>query len=285
MCAGVIGITALIVGCSKNQSADNSTPPGTQNMSMYLTDGPGRYDVVNLDILSVQLLVDTSTNTRRHDGCDWDEIGRFGHRPDSTLIWENLTFTAGVYNILSLSNGVDTLLAQSNIPVGAVRLIKINLGTNNTVMKDSVSYPLQIPVGAPSYILVKLQGDEGEWDNFKPRHFRLWLDFDVQRSIIQINSTTYYLRPVVNFFTMKNTGSIGGLIRPLNTQAVVSVYSSGDTAYAIPNWGGMFLVRGLSDGTYSAKIHSYNGYKDTTISNITIMNASRVNEGIITLHK
>ncbi len=285
--AMLIILSAIIVGCQKDLSSaitdTSSTSSTTQNVSMYLTDGPGMYDKVNLDIQSVLVLVDTSANTRRHDSCNWGRIGGFGPRPDSSLVWENLNITPAIYNILALSNGVDTLLAQSNIPKGTVRLIRINLGTNNTVVKDSVTYPLTIPAGTNSYILVQMQG--GEWDNFATNHFRLWLDFDVARSIVQINSTTFYLRPVVNFFVTKNTGSISGTVAPLNAKAIVTVYGSSDTAYAIPGPLGNYVVRGLADGTYSAYFHSYNGYKDTTITNIKISNASNVKEGVTTLHK
>ncbi len=275
-------LSAVIVGCQKDLSSTFSSTD-SQTVSMYLTDGPGLYEKVNLDIQSVLVLVDTSANTRRHDSCDWDRIGRFGPRPDSALVWKNLNISAGIYNILALSNGVDTLLAQASIPKGNVRLIRINLGTNNTVVKDSVSYPLIIPAGTNNYILVQMKG--GEWENFETNHFRLWLDFDVAHSIVQINSTTFYLRPVINFFIVKNTGSVSGKLKPLDAKALVTVYSSSDTAFAIPTPSGNYKIRGLKDGTYSALFHSYNGYKDTTITNIKISNASNVNVPDITLHK
>jgi hypothetical protein len=278
-----ISLSAIIASCSKDQSAGASASTDSQNVSMFLTDGPGLFNAVNLDISSLEVLVDTSTNTRRHDGCDWDHIGDHGPKPDSSLVWQNLGISAGIYDILSLRNGIDTLLVQANIPKGSIRLIRINLGTNSTVTKDSVTYPLQIPPGAPAYILIKLRGDE--WENYSHNHFRLWLDFDIQRSIIQVSSTTFYLRPFINCFIDKNTGSIHGVVLPHDARTLVTVSSATDTAYAIPGRDGEFKVRGLKDGNYSALIHSFNGYKDTTITNIVIQNASKVNEGIIMLHK
>lgn len=284
LAAFAVSLSVIIVSCSKDRTDGSTTPQNSQNVSLFLTDHPGMYDAVNLDITSVEVLVDTSANTRKHDDDDWDDIGHHGNKHhDSTLIWEDLGVSAGVYDVLSLRNGVDTLLAQSNIPKGAIRLIRINLGTTSTVTVDSVTYPLQIPPGADGFILVKLRGDE--WEHFSDKHFRLWLDFDVQRSIVKINSTTYYLRPVVSFFVVKNTGSIMGVVLPPNAKSVVTVFSSTDTAYAIPNFGGAFMVRGLPDGNYSAFVHSYNGYMDTTISNITVTNAAKVNVGVVLLHK
>lgn len=277
-------LTTVLVGCKKDQGDMNaSSASGTQQVSLYLTDGPGLFESVNLDIKSVEVLVDTSGNTRHHDNCDWDHIGHHGIKPDSSLVWTDLGVAAGKYDVLTLRNGVDTLLAQSTIPFGAVRLIRINLGTGSTVTVEGVTYPLQIPTGADAFILIKLRGDE--FEEHAHRHFRLWLDFDIQRSIIRVNSSTFILRPVMGFFVPDKTGRIDGVVLPMDAKALVQVTNGTDTLHAIPGRGGKFSIRGLADGTYSMYIHSYNGYADTTISNIAIVNASKVNEGAIVLHK
>jgi len=277
-----ITVSTIIVACSKSSSAD--APAGTQNVSLLLTDAPGFYNHVYLDVKSVEVLVDTSKNTRMHDGCNWNSIGAGGPKPDSTLIWENLSVSAGVYDLLQLQNGVDTAFASATVPVGSIRLIKIDLGTNSSIVKDSVSYPLQLPPGAPSYVLVKLNG--GEFQHFASNSYRLWLDFNVQRSIIQIGST-YYLSPFLTAFIVSQTGTVAGIISPdAAWPEIVTVYNSSDTVYAIANRAtGQFKIRGLQNGTYSANFHSYNGYKDTTITNITINNANTVNLGTIILHQ
>ena len=190
---------------------------------------------------------------------------------------------AGVYDLLQLRNGVDTLLATSNIAAGSVRLIRINLGTNNSVMKDSVTYPLQIPAGASTYILVKLMGNE--WEHFAVNASRLWIDFDIMRSIVFYNNA-YYLFPFIRTFVVSNTGSIAGRILPeVAWPEAVSIYGSSDTAYALPNRDGNFKTRGLKDGTYSVHITAASGYRDTTITNVKISNASNVSIGTITLHQ
>jgi len=238
----------------------------------------------------VKVLVDTSGNTREHDNSDWDRMGDDEHhKPDSSIIWEDLNVKAGIYDILTLRNGVDTLLAAANIKAGSIRLIRIDLGANNSLVKDSVTYPLNLPPGARSYVIIKLKGDE--WEEYRPGSSRLWLDFDVARSIIQINNQ-FYLKPVFHFFTKKNTGSIYGKVLPRDAYPVVSVYNSTDTAYAIP-WKageseaeeGEFKVRGLKDGQYSVFFNASNGYKDTIINNITISGSENVSVGTITLHK
>jgi len=274
-----MGLAVALIGCSKSTSAD--VPAGTQSVNFYLTDGPGLYDKVFVDIKSVKILVDTSSDTRKHDHYDWDANGR-GGALDSSLVWQDGNVAAGVYNLLALSNGVDTLLSSANIKAGSIRLIKIELGTNNSLVKDSVTYPLNLPPNANNYILVKLQGNELE--HFANSSYRLWLDFDVARSIVNVNNT-FYLKPVIHFFVEAQTNSISGTVLPKDAKAIISVYNSTDTAYAIPNGDGKFKVRGIPDGKYSVFINGSNGYVDTTINNVSVSGYSNTSIGTITLHK
>lgn len=275
-----IAVSALITACNKNTSAESAA--GQQQFSLYLTDGPGYFDHVYIDIQSVKVLVDTSADTRKHDGIDWDRRGADDRKNDSSLVWETLNVKAGVYDILTLRNGTDTVLASSGIKKGAIRLIKIQIGTNNSLVKDSVTYPLSIPADAQNYILVKLSGRECE--EYLPSKTRIWLDFDVQRSIVQINGK-FYLRPVIKFFTVSATASVAGRVTPGAAYPVITVYNSTDTAYALPNKEGYFKIRGLKDGTYSVYINGSNGYIDTTINNVVLAAPKETSIGSVTLRK
>lgn len=281
MAAFAIVLVVSLSACNKAASIEN--PVGSQSVSLYLTDAPGVFDNVLIDIKSVWLLVDTSKDTRKKDTCDWDRIGRSrNEKNDSSLVWQNLGVNPGVYDILKLRNGVDTLLATATVPKGAIRLIKIELGTTHTLIKDSVTYPLNIPLNEKNYILVKLKGHE--WEEFLPNRSRLWLDFDVSRSIIEKNGQ-FYLKPVIKFFTVKATASVSGKVTPKEAQAVITVFNSKDTAYALPNHEGYFKVRGLLDGTYSVFVNASNGYSDTTITNVVVSKTREAQLGLITLKK
>ncbi|MBI2729888.1 MAG: DUF4382 domain-containing protein [Sphingobacteriales bacterium] len=274
----------IFYACSKDKSASSNLPANQQHLSLYLSDDPSLFDKVLLDIKSVEVLVDTcAAKPGNHDDYDDDD-----HHPDSLnhpcAVWDTLTMQPGVYDLLQLRNGVDTLLAQGNIPKGNVRKIRIDIGTNNSLVKDSISYPLHLPPGAPSYIILNLRGDE--WREYKPDHLHLWLDFDIARSIIRLNNGQFYLRPVFHLYTVSTTGSIEGVVVPGEALPVISVYNSTDTAYAIP-WhdGGGFKVRGLKDGTYTLFVNASNGYADTTITNISVVAGKKTEIGKITLHK
>jgi len=279
-----IAVSFVMTACNKNTSAEaTASSAGTQQFSMYLTDGPGLFDHVYIDIRSVKVLVDTSANTHTHDGMDWDRRGSNDQKNDSSLVWQNLNITAGVYDILKFRNGADTLFASSGITKGAIRLIKIEIGTNNSVVKDSVTYPVALPAGALNYVLVKLGGSECE--QYLPGKSRLWLDFDITRSVIVDINGKFYLRPVFHFFTVSATGSIAGRVGPSAGFAVVSIYNATDTAYALPDPQGYFKARGLADGSYTVFVNASNGYIDQTINNVAVKAPNETSVGVITLHK
>ncbi len=298
--AAIVTMSAIFAACSKSTSAQGSPPSAsTQSVSLYLTDAPAVFNNVYLDVKSIEVLIDSSKNTRQHDSLNWDDMGERMEgmegsggmrRPDSaSFVATKLNFSPGVYDLLKLRNGVDTLLSTSTIPAGNIRLIRINLGTNCSVVKDSVSYTLHLPPNAPSYILIKLEGNE--WEEFETNAYRLWLDFDVARSIVNMDNT-YYLVPFLRNFVPNKSGSVEGNIAPIAAMpAFVKLFNATDSSFAMPNEDGEFKIRGLKDGSYSLLVHSAvkngNGtpmFKDTTINNVVIQNANHVSFRNIMLH-
>ena len=277
-----IATSWALISCQKNASSEPAAA-GTQNLSLYLTDGPGLFDKVLIDIRSVKVLVDTSKDTRKHDNDDWDRRGSDDQKKDSSFVWENLNITPGVYDILKFRNGADTILAAKGITKGAIRLIKIEIGTNNSVVKDSVTYPVGLPAGVLNYVLIKLQGHECE--EYIPGKSRLWLDFDITRSILQESNGKFYLRPVFHFYTVSTTGSVAGRVLPKEAFPVVTVFNGTDTSYAIPDKDGYFKVRGIKDGVYSVYINASNGYNGKVITGQEVKAPKETSIGVVTLQK
>ncbi len=286
--AGGLLFLVLFYSCSKESSVQSDIPVGSQKVSIFLTDDPALFDQVNIDIQSVKVMVDTcdrndSAEDDHHDG-DHHDGGDDDH--DSTesrcVYWADLDIRPGVYDLLQLRNGLDTLLASGTVPDGKIIKIRIDLGPNNSLVKDSVMYPLNLPPGMHPYVIISMRGNE--WEEYGNRSRRLWLDFDVARSIITINGQ-FYLRPVIHFFVVRNTGSIEGKVEPREALPVISAYNSTDTAYAIPNHDGEFKIRGLAAGTYKVFINASNGYVDTTISNIIVQRGQETELNRVTLHR
>jgi hypothetical protein len=278
--AASVFAAVFILSCSKDNSSSSSVPPGQQRVSLYLSDDPALFDQVLIDIQSVKVLVDTSSlDTVEHRGHhDWNcDDGK-----DTSVIWQDLSIRPGVYDLLTLRNGTDTLFASGTIPQGKIKRIKITLGSNNSLVKDSVTYPLKLYPG-DSVITLKLSGNE--FDEYLAGQFQLWLDFNVGRSIIKVRNGEFYLRPYIRLFVTKATGSIEGKITPWDAYPVVSVYNDSDTAYAIPFINGHFKVRGLNPGTYTVFVNASNGYQDTTITNVSVTAREQFKLPDIELHK
>ncbi|MGN6616455.1 MAG: DUF4382 domain-containing protein [Ilyomonas sp.] len=269
----LVSIAASINSCSKN----NNTEPGvsgTQTVSLYLTDAPGVLQNVYIDIRSVGVAIDTC---KSHQD-DFSEIDE--NEDQDCLFWSDLDMEPGVYDILELQNGVEKLLANGQVPKGNVKLIKIKLGDKNSVVSDGKTYPLK-EAGNLSIVL-RLKGNE--WDRIENSHIRLWLDFDVFRSIINMNGE-FKLKPFIHFFNENTRARIKGNVQPLEAIPVITIFNNADTAIAMPGMTGEFKIRGLKPGTYTVMIKSLNNYKDKIIQNVTIEAKKETDLGSITLKK
>ena len=156
--------TVLFVACSKDNDSHSTT------LKVKMTDNPVVAEEVNVDIQQIRV--------KFKDG-------------DSISTWMDLNTTAGIYNLLGLQNGVDTLLAVGLIPTNTVKEIRFVLGSNNSIKVAGVTFPLTIPSGAESGLKIKVnQRLNGTLDS-------LLIDFDAALSIHQTGNGTYQLKPVL----------------------------------------------------------------------------------------
>lgn len=263
--------------CTKSEYSASGSE---EQLSVYLTDHPADFDKVLVQVTMVEVKLDTSShkNDDSYGDRDMDDDDhRKGH--DEFGHWDTLKVNPGTYDLLTLRNGVDTLLAQGTIN-GKARKIRITVGSV-TVVKDSISYPVSLLPGAQNYLYIKLHDKHIQRSGNVQQ---LWLDFDVSRSIVEINGK-YYLRPVLKPFCDKNSGELEGKVGPAEASAIVRVYNASDTATAIPDKKGEFRIRGLAEGDYSVLYDGSNGYQDTTISNVKITKGRDTRLQAVTLKK
>ncbi|MBO9730069.1 MAG: DUF4382 domain-containing protein [Chitinophaga sp.] len=282
---------SILESCSKDNSASSpNTSANQQKVSLFLSDDPGLFDKVLLDIRKVEVLVDTCGKTdddgwNDRDRCWWDEDGDHDRKPkpDSCQVWDSLGIHPGIYDLLTLRNGADTLLAGGHVHKGIMKRIRITIGDQNSLVKDGVTYPLR-SVSGQSKIIVRVRHDE--WDQLSSDDLQLWLDFDIQRSIIDVRNGHFVLRPYINVFTILKMGSLSGRVTPWEAYPVISVYNNNnDTLYALPWRDGNYKVRGLKVGNWNVFVNASNGYKDTTITNVSIQRGKDTRVGDIRLHK
>jgi hypothetical protein len=156
----VFVITLMIVSCKKD--ADQTT------LRIRLTDGPGDFQQVNVDIREIR--VKTSNDTAQ---------------------WILLQTNAGIYNLLDFQNGIDTLIASGPVPVVTLKEVRFILGPDNSVMVDSIIYPLTTPSAQESGLKVKIDKNLGLDIN------TFVLDFDAAESVKVQGNGIYKLHPVI----------------------------------------------------------------------------------------
>jgi Domain of unknown function (DUF4382) len=278
----LLGLVILIAACQK-QVDEPTNNTDSKKLSVYLTDDPCNFDSLFVDIRYVEVKIDTSKKHRDddHHGDDDDDGDDDHHHHDSYGYWDTLSINAGVYNILKLRNGLDTLLASGNIPAGKIRKIRITLGTNNSIVVGGVTKPLTLLSGSNNYVYVKIHKDDE--DDYISTQSAIWLDFDVCKSIKLIGGQ-YYLKPFLKTFSNKKSGRVEGKVLPRAALPFVQIFNATDSGFAIPENDGRYKIRGLKTGVYKIKFFGHNGYLDTTISNINVDRDRETQIQTITLH-
>ena len=161
----------LFVAC--NELTEDATTPKESTsdysiLTINLTDAPGDYEEVNIDIqtISAQLL-------------------------DST--WVDFTTNSGIYDLLTLQNGIDTTIVKDSLSKGSrITQLRLILGDSNNVKVDSGYYSLKVPSGSTSGFKIQFS------DTLSTDSLNLLLDFDAEKSIVQQgNQNRYLLKPVL----------------------------------------------------------------------------------------
>ena len=195
---------------------------------VLLTDDPGDYEAVNIDVQDVQV-----------------------NPEDDDEGWVSLAnVNPGVYNLLDLTGGLDTLLADAELPAGRLSQIRLVLGSDNTVQIDGEVKELMTPSAQQSGLKVQLNTDLEAGVTYT-----ILLDFDAARSVVQAgNSGRFNLKPVIRATVDANSGSIRGTVLPADVQSLITAYNSTDTLSTYTNGEGFFLLRGVPEGTYNLLI-------------------------------
>jgi hypothetical protein len=277
----VASAALTFIACQKGDVQHNETTA----LKVYLTDHPADYDQVLVNITTVEAKIDTGKATCKDDrhGSRPEAFDHHGDdhrsRKDAFGFWQTLSFKPGSYDLLTLRNGVDTLLATGTV-TGTIR--KIRMGVSSvTVVKKGVSYPVILAPEMQNYIYVHLHSKELDKSADSSK---VWVDFDVSRSIVEQNGQ-FYLRPVLKPFNDRNFGGLEGSVTPSEAGVVVTAYGSTDTASAIPDKRGQYCIRGLDGGSYKLVFDAKNGYIDTTINNVSVTAGRKTRVAAVVLKK
>ena len=228
MFLALVMASMFFVGCDDD---DDNVSGGTGTLSVRLTDAPAVYDSVFVDVQGLEINISSDES---------DESG-----------WQTLTLnTTGQINLLSLTNGQDVLLAEEDLAVGDIGQMRLLLGNNNEIVIDGGErQPLETPSAQQSglkfNINATLKADV---------IYKMWIDFDVNKSVVEKGNGTYSLKPTIKVFT-EEAGSIKGMIEPMEERALVEAIMDGDTTSTYTDvTSGEFMIRGLDEGMYKVRI-------------------------------
>jgi hypothetical protein len=286
----VIAACASLVISACNKS-DRPTEEG-EKVSVFLTDDPGLYEKVLIDIKYVEVKVQEGYKNREHIGDrDDDDDDHFDdddkdsdndrQSKDKYGKWDTLAITAGVYDILKLRNGVETLFAQGVVK-GRVRKIRITLGENNTIVKSGLTYPLSLHPGINNYVYIRTLNRHHETIGLN--HLGFWIDFDIANSIVEKNDR-FFLKPLLKPFCNKQFGRVSGKVFPADAHPMVRISNAAGNGAAIPEKSGEYKIRGLAAGTYKITFSGVNGYVDTTINEVKVLKDEDTKIPNVTLRK
>ena len=233
-----IVITCCLITACTDKEQENQDHARIQ---IYLTDAPGDYQEVNIDVVSVRVIINDS------------------------LI--HLPTNGGIYNILDFVNGKDTLLVEDDIPAGYLSQIRLVLGEDNSVIKGGESYDLKTPSAQQSGLKLNVQ------DDILPGiAYTYVLDFEADKSIVVTGNGRHQLKPVIRVFTKAVTGTLKGVVWPPDSKTYVRVTNAEDTVGTNADTAtGEFMVRGLDEDAYNVDFEPADGFRDTTLFDVTIM--------------
>ena len=170
--AALIGMMAIVAmtGCEDDQQYERPT----SYLKVRMHDSTGNYAHVNVHIIAAEVHV---TDT-------FDSGG-----------WQSLDVNSGIYDLLRLQNGVDTVLAnETEIPAGKISQLRLLLGdSNSVVLSDSTTIKdLEVPSAQSSGLKINVH------EYLEPDQvYEITLDFDVHHSIVVTGNERYQLKPVI----------------------------------------------------------------------------------------
>lgn len=218
---------------------------GTARLQVRLTDAPGDYEAVHVDIKGIEI--------------------NSGEGDNGWVALKNIH--PGVYDLLKLTGGLDTLLASEELPAGHISQIRLILGENNSVKTNGQIFALKTPSAQQSGLKLKVNATLTEGITYT-----ILLDFDAARSVVSAgNSGGFNLKPVIRSVVEAQSGAIRGVVAPaLAAPAVFAIAGTDTVSTAYADITGTFLLRGVKPGTYKVAIQPKAGFQGLTLEKVGV---------------
>lgn len=253
---------ATLMSCSDddNDSIDNSD--GTAQIAVKLTDAPGDYEKVLVEVEDVLIKLNTEAETEASTSAGEEED------------WMSLEGVENQrINLLDLTGGVTELLAETEIPAGVLMEMRLVLGDNNTIVVEGQELALETPSAQQSGLKVQVNQEL-----MADTYYTFILDFDVDKSVVSQGDGGYLLKPVLRLSVDEESGSIAGTVTPSTEPVLVEAQGANATVSAYTNAEGKFQLHGLEPGIYilTATPEEGLGFEAAVVNNI------KVERGVVT---
>jgi len=267
----LIPLAALIMiwagsmtGCSDSTEPETGGP-GSIKISMI--DAPGDYDEVNVEVIRIEV----------HRGDDNDEGDE---ETDDSSGWYTIDVDSTYVDLLTLTNGNSAVLADSTLPSGYYTQIRLILGDGNNVVVDGVAHDLEVPSSENTGLKLNhpFTIDSGAM-------YEVTLDFDACRSVHMTGNGKYKMKPVIRVIVNQTSGSLMGVVEPVEARAMVWTTAGEDTmtAYA-DTLSGAFRFTMLPAGDYDLNFTATAGtYRDSVVFDIPVTAGETTDIGTMTL--
>lgn len=257
------GSLLLVAGIMSACSNEEQVTGGQSGFQVRLTDAPGDYEAVWIDVEDVMI--------KREEGAGDDEGG-----------WESLPgVERGVYNLLELVDGRDTLLVDATIPSGTIHQLRLVLGDENWITVNGEDIPLTTPSAQQSGLKLNIDAEATPGIVYE-----LVLDFDVAKSIVQAGkSGKYILKPVIRTFLEAQGGNLTGVVLPDSVNTAVLAIADGDTISTYTSEDGGFLFRSIDPGSYQLRFvpDSLSGFLPYDTTGVVVEEGQVTDIGTVTL--
>lgn len=243
-CVSVLVALMMIgEGCKKDSTEETSSGSDQSTMDVRMTDGPGEFDKVYLDIREVWVNI---------EGKGWVMVGMT---------------RVGKYNILAFNNGDDTLIASMRVAPGKVKQIKLVLGTENQVVVNGTMQVIDMSSVDPSTLVIDVD------ESFQAgERVTLWIDIDAGRSVFA-HLGGWRFRPWMRCYTKHKTGSIKGDVEPDGAAYFVYAVPSfnvNDTFGTYLKSNGEYRIMGLKAGNYNVSFINRTGAVVKNFSSVSV---------------
>ncbi len=284
--AMVGAIVLLFTSCSEDGFTNSlSDSNETGQLRVRLTDAPFPFDLVaeaNVTVFKVE-----ARRLSAEDESNQMENETEGASPFVLLMESEIDV-----NLLELTNGTTTMLADLEVPQGSYDMVRIFVKGINVVLTDGRVFDLKVPSGEQSGIKIFIKPALTVAGGLSSD---LLLDFDVSRSFVAKGSTKrvdgikgFNFKPVIKASNLSTSGTLQGNISTLENEmliglegAQVSIFAA-DTlnTTALSDVNGNYLVMGLEAGSYDI-FAERDGFIGSDSLNVQIVSANSTTQDFI----